>query len=163
MECYFNNYKLVIYVKSIEITFFYLIVNTPVIRQNVISIAGWSGTVTRYANAPAARIPTTKSILDIWRLFLILEARMLTGSAATQPDNKYEELANPAIWSEYPLAHKSCSTSRIWIPDGQIGQTGPACIIFVWRSNLIVGLRHTLTWRALRAEDSSSMLTEWVY
>ena len=58
---------------------------------------------------------------------------------------------------------KSCSTSRIWIPDGQIGQTGPACIIFVWQSNLIVGLRHTLTWRALRAEDSSSMLTEWVY
>ena len=55
---------------------------------------------------------------------------------------------------------KSCSTSRIWIPDGQIGQTGPACIIFVWRSNLIVGLRHTLTWRALRAEISSSMLTD---
>ena len=43
----------------------YLMVNIPVIKQNVMRMAGWSGSVTKYAKAPAAKIPTSNNILEI--------------------------------------------------------------------------------------------------
>ena len=82
----------------IELVFY--LPSDPKVMQNVIITAFWPGTVTKYANAPKAKVEITRNTLDIISSFFPLDAIMPTGRAAKIPERSIEELANPENWFE---------------------------------------------------------------